>query len=180
MIGIHRLMKPWYVWRPWQLARRAPRGEWMASARGDSALPVAWGVSLRADPRMTIGRSIQTTGIYDPAVTEVLARLIRAGDTVRRCWRPYRLHGHPCRRLLRRRRDTCWRGSRIQTSSTCSSGTWQRPATRCRMAEITLRNAALGKRVRKRRARRFPTLPRAMTARPIWRTPEARRVDPCP
>ena len=81
MIGIRRLMKPWYVWRPWQLARRV-RVAWMAPPDSDRALRVAWGVSLRADPRMTIGRSIQTTGLHDPAVTEVLARLIRAGDAV--------------------------------------------------------------------------------------------------
>jgi FkbM family methyltransferase len=74
-------MKPWYVWRPWQLVRRA-RAEWSVTQSGNRALPVAWGVSLLADPRMTIGRSIQTTGVHDPAVTEVLARLIQRGDTV--------------------------------------------------------------------------------------------------
>jgi FkbM family methyltransferase len=81
VIGIGRIMKPWYVWRPWQLARRA-RVEWTAPCQGDQTLAVAWGVSLRVDPRTTIGRSIQTTGVHDPAVTEILARLIRAGDTV--------------------------------------------------------------------------------------------------
>jgi FkbM family methyltransferase len=81
MIGLSRVMKPWYVWRPWQFARRARIG-WSVPSAGYRALPVAWGVSLLADPRMTIGWSIQTTGVHDPAVTEVLARLIRAGDTV--------------------------------------------------------------------------------------------------
>ena len=81
MIGIHRLMKPWYVWRPWQSARRV-RAAWIALPDRDCALRVAWEVSLRADPRMTIGRSIQTTGLHDPAVTEILARLIRPGDAV--------------------------------------------------------------------------------------------------
>ena len=94
MIGIHRLMKPWYVWRPWQLARRV-RVAWMARPDSDRALRVAWGVSLRADPRMTIGRSLQTTGLHDPAVTEVLARLIRAGDTVVDAGAQIRVHDDP-------------------------------------------------------------------------------------
>jgi FkbM family methyltransferase len=81
MIAIRRLVKPWYVWRPWQLVRRA-RAEWSVPRAGYRPLPVAWGVSLLADPRLTVGRSIQTTGVHDPAVTEVLARLIQAGDTV--------------------------------------------------------------------------------------------------
>ena len=81
MIGIRDLTKPWYVWRPWQLARRVHR-KWMGPPDGYRILRVAWGVSLRADARMVIGQSIQTTGIYDLAVTETLARLIRAGDTV--------------------------------------------------------------------------------------------------
>ena len=81
MIGIRDLTKPWYVWRPWQLARRVHR-KWMGPPDGYRLLRVAWGVSLRADARMVIGHSIQTTGIYDLAVTEALARLIRAGDTV--------------------------------------------------------------------------------------------------
>jgi FkbM family methyltransferase len=35
-----------------------------------------------ADPRRTIGHSIRTTGLYDIAVSEALARLISPGDTV--------------------------------------------------------------------------------------------------
>ena len=35
-----------------------------------------------ADPTKTIGRSIRTTGLFDLAVSEVLARLIDPGDTV--------------------------------------------------------------------------------------------------
>ena len=42
MIGIERVMKPWYVWRPWQLARRARIG-WSVPAAGCRPLPVAWG-----------------------------------------------------------------------------------------------------------------------------------------
>jgi FkbM family methyltransferase len=78
---LNHLAKPWYVWRPWQLVRRAsvaikpPRS-------GYTALPVAWGVSVIADPAKTIGRSLFTTGIYDLAVSEILARLIKPGDKV--------------------------------------------------------------------------------------------------
>ena len=178
MIGIRRLMKPWYVWRPWQLARRV-RAAWMAPPDGDRALPVAWGVSLRADPRMTIGRSIQTTGLHDPAVTEVLARLIRAGDTVV---------------------DAGAHIGYMTILSALASGpsghvvAWEphpelfavlernvaEAAPRRRMARITLRNAALGQHAWSAPSSSFPTLTRAMTARPISRTPAARRVDPCP
>ena len=78
---LSHIAKPWYVWRPWQLVRRAsiaikpPRS-------GYTALPVAWGISVIADPAKMIGRSLFTTGIYDIAVSEVLARLITPGDTV--------------------------------------------------------------------------------------------------
>jgi FkbM family methyltransferase len=35
-----------------------------------------------ADPATIVGRSIQTTGVHDLAVSEILARLIQSGDTV--------------------------------------------------------------------------------------------------
>jgi FkbM family methyltransferase len=78
---LSQFAKPWYVWRPWQLVRRAsvaikpPRS-------GYTSLPVAWGISVIADPAKMIGRSLFTTGIYDIAVSEALARLIKPGDTV--------------------------------------------------------------------------------------------------
>ena len=78
---LDRLAKPWYVWRPWQLARRMQRG-WTASGGKQRKMKTAWGIAIMADPRTTIGRSIHTTGVHDLAVTEALARLIRPGDTV--------------------------------------------------------------------------------------------------
>ena len=76
-----RLWKPWYVWRPWQLVSRLDY-----SIRGPRAgyteMRIAWGMSILADARKTIGRSIRTTGIYDLAVSEILARVVRPGDTV--------------------------------------------------------------------------------------------------
>lgn len=77
----NRLWKPWYVWRPQQVVVRALR--MLHPPRpGLRWLGVAWGPSILADPTKAIGRSILTTGVYDLAVSEILARLIRAGDTV--------------------------------------------------------------------------------------------------
>ena len=76
-----RLFKPWYVWRPWQLVARL-RYELGNPRSGYGPNQTAWGVSILADPRKTIGRSIRTTGVYDLAVSEVMARLVRQGDTV--------------------------------------------------------------------------------------------------
>jgi FkbM family methyltransferase len=78
---LYQLVKPWYVWRPWQLARRA-QVALKPPHTGYTPLPVAWGISVIADPTKTIGRSLLTTGVYDLAVSEVLARLIMPGDTV--------------------------------------------------------------------------------------------------
>jgi FkbM family methyltransferase len=75
------IAKPWYVWRPWQLVRRASVA-FKPPRSGYTALPVAWGISVIADPAKMIGRSLFTTGIYDISVSEVLARLIKPGDTV--------------------------------------------------------------------------------------------------
>jgi FkbM family methyltransferase len=76
-----QVVKPWYVWRPWQLVRRA-RATWHPPRPGYTRLPVAWGASLIADPAKMIGKSIFTTGVYDLSVSEILARLIEPGDTV--------------------------------------------------------------------------------------------------
>jgi FkbM family methyltransferase len=80
-VALRQLAKPWYVWRPWQLVRRASVAL-KAPRSGYTPLPVAWGLSVIADPAKMIGRSLVTTGIYDLAVSEVLARLIEPGDTV--------------------------------------------------------------------------------------------------
>ena len=78
---LDRLAKPWYVWRPWQLARRLQRAS-VAASGTQRKMKTAWGVAIMADPHTTIGWSIDTTGVHDLAVTEALARLIRPGDTV--------------------------------------------------------------------------------------------------
>ncbi|HUQ71544.1 MAG TPA: FkbM family methyltransferase, partial [Planctomycetaceae bacterium] len=49
---------------------------------GYRRLRTAWGKSVLADPGRAIGRSIATTGVFDLAVSELLARLIRRDDRV--------------------------------------------------------------------------------------------------
>jgi hypothetical protein len=76
-----RLYKPWFVYRPSQLARRLAFAM-SPPAPGYRSFPVAWGASILVDPSKAIGRAIVTTGVYDLAVTEAIARLARPGDTV--------------------------------------------------------------------------------------------------
>jgi FkbM family methyltransferase len=78
---LQRLWKPWFIYRPSQLWRRACVAL-APPAHGYQPVTTSWGATLRADPSRTIGRSIATTGVYDLAVSEVLARLIDPGDTV--------------------------------------------------------------------------------------------------
>ncbi|MEJ5277185.1 MAG: FkbM family methyltransferase [Thermogemmata sp.] len=78
---LQRLWKPWFVYRPTQLLRRAWAG-WRSRRGGPLPLRTSWGAEIGADPRRTIGWSILTTGIYDLAVSEVLFRLVSPGDTV--------------------------------------------------------------------------------------------------
>ena len=78
---LERILKPWYVWRPLQLVSRA-RLALAPPKPGEREIRTAWGVSLLAEPRTALGWSIAATGVHDLAVTECLARLIRAGDQV--------------------------------------------------------------------------------------------------
>ena len=77
----HRVWKPWFVYQPTRLVRRAVAAL-LPPPRGYTFLRTSWGVPILADPSRVIGRSILTTGIYDLAVSEALARLISPGDTV--------------------------------------------------------------------------------------------------
>jgi FkbM family methyltransferase len=78
---LHRLWKPWFVYRPTRLVRRAVTSLFPPS-RGYARLRTSWGVGIIADPSRAIGHSIVTTGVFDIAVSEALARLISPGDTV--------------------------------------------------------------------------------------------------
>lgn len=70
--------KPWYVFRPRQLAVRIARG--LSGKPGDRVtVPMPWGSVLTVNPNETIGSSVWTTGIYDIAVSELLYRLLPIG-----------------------------------------------------------------------------------------------------
>ena len=78
---LERLRKPWFIHRPTQILRRV-YAQLRPPRPGYRALNTSWGIALVADPSRTIGRNIVTTGLYDIAVSEVLARLIAPGSTV--------------------------------------------------------------------------------------------------
>ena len=78
MIG---LWKPWFVYRPRQILNRI-FWDVRTAPTGVTPLETSWGGRVIVDPTRTIGRSIVTTGLFDLAVSETLARLIDAGDTV--------------------------------------------------------------------------------------------------
>lgn len=74
---LQRLWKPWFLYRPSQIVARALRNS--APQRPGERLGTAWGMTLHVDPARDIGRSIATTGVFDLAVSEVLARLVEPG-----------------------------------------------------------------------------------------------------
>ena len=77
----HGPWKPWYVWRPTQLAVRL----WRACRPipdGYRSISVAWGCAIVANPATTVGRSLWTTAVHDLVASEMLARLIPPGATV--------------------------------------------------------------------------------------------------
>lgn len=66
--------KPWYLYRPSQLARRL----WRAAFPPDDPIQVVrlpWGCLIEIDTRETIGRSIWKAGVYELPIAEVLYRL---------------------------------------------------------------------------------------------------------
>ena len=67
-------LKPWFVYRPEQFARRVLRGI-RAPADPVRIVGLPWGCPIEIDIRETIGRSIWTAGVFDLAVVEVLMRL---------------------------------------------------------------------------------------------------------
>jgi len=78
---LHRLLKPWFAYQPTQLIRRMIAGI-LPPSPGYVPIQTSWGIRIIADPTRVIGRSILTTGVFDIAVSEALARLISPGDTV--------------------------------------------------------------------------------------------------
>lgn len=79
MATFARVWKPWFVYRPDQLWRRlAP----VPATATFTPVRTAWGGSLLVRPSRDIGRSIFTTGIFDLAVSEAIARLVPVGGTM--------------------------------------------------------------------------------------------------
>lgn len=74
---LQRIWKPWFLYRPSQILARTIKGG--APGRPGERLGTAWGMTLHVDPARDIGRSIVTTGVFDLAVSEVLARLVVPG-----------------------------------------------------------------------------------------------------
>jgi FkbM family methyltransferase len=71
---VFNFWKPWYVYRPGQVVRRAVRVAF--PCRNPIRLvPLPWGCHLEIDIRETIGYSIWTTGVFDLSVVEILWRL---------------------------------------------------------------------------------------------------------
>src|SRR5512138_2207904 len=79
---LNRLWRPWYVYQPAQLLRRAAAALPRSSSPGYVPLATSWGGRIVADPGRAIGRSLLTTRVFDLAVSEAMARLISPGDTV--------------------------------------------------------------------------------------------------
>jgi len=73
------IWKPWYIFRPRQLAMRLARAI-RPCTEPIQVVTLPWGCRLRIDVRETLGISIWTTGIYDLAVSEALIRLVSEGD----------------------------------------------------------------------------------------------------
>ncbi len=74
-----RAWKPWFVYRPEQLWHRLTA---VSATATFAPVRTAWGATLLARPSRDIGRSILTTGIFDLAVSEAIARLVPPGGTM--------------------------------------------------------------------------------------------------
>jgi FkbM family methyltransferase len=78
---LRRLSKPEYFFRPRQFLRRLSRGR-SAAVPGSAIVDLPWGFPLEIAPRETIGGGIWRLGVHELVVSEVLWRLIDAGETV--------------------------------------------------------------------------------------------------
>jgi FkbM family methyltransferase len=68
-----------YLFRPVQILRRIFRTVKMTPP-GFVEVQLPWGLSMKVNPRETIGRTIWNSGVHDLPVCEVLARLVAPGD----------------------------------------------------------------------------------------------------
>lgn len=70
------ILKPYFVWRPWQIALRIVR-EYHRPPAAVVSLP--WGRKLKINPREAIGSAIWKTGVHELATTEAIFRLLPPG-----------------------------------------------------------------------------------------------------
>ncbi|HEX6389188.1 MAG TPA: FkbM family methyltransferase, partial [Solirubrobacteraceae bacterium] len=73
--------KPHYVFHPLRALRRARYGGPTVEGRRETA-PLPWGLPLDVNADEAIGFTILTTGVFDPAVSETMHRLIDPGELV--------------------------------------------------------------------------------------------------
>lgn len=76
-----RFLKPHYLFRPSQAARRLLQAL-RRTPPGSAEVLLPWGLRLRVDPKESIGGAIWRLGLYDLAVSEALWRLTTPGDLV--------------------------------------------------------------------------------------------------
>ena len=79
MLAERALNKPYYVFRPAQALRRLARAGSPAPS-GLARAPLAWGGELEVFPSDAVGASIWRQGVFELAVSEVLARLLDPGE----------------------------------------------------------------------------------------------------
>ena len=74
------LLKPWYLFRPEQIIKRLRLGS--NPPLGVKKIETSWGGEMEIDTQRLIGRYIDTTGLFDLAVSEAILRLSKPSDKV--------------------------------------------------------------------------------------------------
>jgi FkbM family methyltransferase len=75
------LCQPYYVYRPTQIVRRL-RYQFKSSRLEDRVvLKLPWNCTLQCRAASEVGHSVETTGIYDLVLSEMIWRLTQRGDT---------------------------------------------------------------------------------------------------
>jgi FkbM family methyltransferase len=74
-------LKPEYLFRPTQLARRLVRAGRRERLPEQATVELPWGHRLECRPRESIGHALWHLGVYELPLTETLFRLIEPGET---------------------------------------------------------------------------------------------------
>jgi FkbM family methyltransferase len=75
------ITQPYYIMRPAQIARRV-RLEFQSAESAPTSVVLPWGLEISFNPNEESGRYLVTTGIYDLLMSEMLCRLVEAGDVI--------------------------------------------------------------------------------------------------